>query len=356
MEGNETMSASHILRLIHNKNKHYCGGRELDRFRGIPSDTDDSRPEAWVGSVTRVLGEDGEAGLARAHAPGGGTPLVRDLIASDPEGYLGARHIARWGNEPALLVKLLDAGAPLTLQCHPTRELARALFASEYGKEESWYVLSVRLDAPEPPHIVLGFREDVSREAFAACYRRGDIAGLLAMCHTIPVSSGEMYIVPPGVPHAIGGGCLLVETQEPCDITVFAVRERNADPEAALRCFDYTGRTAADNAARFRVPPRTLRREPGGGETLLLGPGHTDRFSVTRLAVSGTLPHRATGALGIAIVTGGTGSVRWDRGCLSLRRGDELLIPARVHEAEWVSDGMEVVLCHPPSAVHTFIA
>ena len=46
--------------------------------------------------------------------------VLPDLVAADPDGWLGPDHVARWGASPALLVKLLDAGQRLPVHAHPT--------------------------------------------------------------------------------------------------------------------------------------------------------------------------------------------------------------------------------------------
>lgn len=51
---------------------------------------------------------------------------------------------------------------------------------------------------------------------------RGDVDALHALCHKVPVSVGDVFNIGPGLVHAVGPGCFLVEVQEPSDITVGA--------------------------------------------------------------------------------------------------------------------------------------
>ncbi|WAP53423.1 mannose-6-phosphate isomerase, class I [Arthrobacter sp. ATA002] len=53
------------------------------------------------------------------------------LIAADPEQMLGRETAVAYGNSLPFLAKVLAAGAPLSLQVHPTREQAAAGFAAE---------------------------------------------------------------------------------------------------------------------------------------------------------------------------------------------------------------------------------
>ena len=77
-------------------------------------------PEDWVGSTTTSFGHDTRG--SRRCADG---RILRDVIDADPVGYLGPEHVARFGSNPGLLVKLLDAGERLAVHFHPGREFAR---------------------------------------------------------------------------------------------------------------------------------------------------------------------------------------------------------------------------------------
>lgn len=67
----------------------------------------------------------------------GGMATVEDgrslasVIAEDPEGALGSSSISRFGTELPMLLKVLAIRTPLSIQCHPTREIAREGYAKE---------------------------------------------------------------------------------------------------------------------------------------------------------------------------------------------------------------------------------
>ena len=63
-------------------------------------------------------------------------------IAADPEHWLGAATAARFGPRLPFLVKILAAGAPLSLQAHPSATQAAEGFARENDR-------GIPLDAPE---------------------------------------------------------------------------------------------------------------------------------------------------------------------------------------------------------------
>ncbi|MFD9413015.1 mannose-6-phosphate isomerase, class I [Streptomyces sp. NPDC059989] len=107
--------------------------------------TNTIRPYAW-GSTTDIptllgvepTGEPQAEMWMGAHpgAPsridrGYGETALSDVIAANPDGELGAATVAKFGPRLPFLLKLLAAGAPLSLQVHPDRAQAEAGFADE---------------------------------------------------------------------------------------------------------------------------------------------------------------------------------------------------------------------------------
>ncbi|MGZ4389619.1 MAG: mannose-6-phosphate isomerase, partial [Gaiellaceae bacterium] len=123
----------------------YRGGAEIARFRGTTF-VDDHVPEDWVGSTTSILGE-APSGLSVL--PDG--RLLRDAVAAEPEAFLGPDHVAAFGADPTVLVKLLDAGERLPVHCHPDGAFAREHLAARNGKNEAWLILASGI-------LHLGFR------------------------------------------------------------------------------------------------------------------------------------------------------------------------------------------------------
>ena len=348
------------IALIPNKTwRGYAGGRELDRFRGIWPGADDNCPEAWVGSVTpvgRPLPDKPNLGLAEARFDGK-VVLVRDLMAQHADDLLGPEHLAAYGPHPQILVKLLDAEKQLGLQCHPTRAFSKANYGLDYGKTESWYVVALREDCPERPYVLLGFRDGITREDFARGYYAGDVHAMEACLHKFYVQPGEMYFVDGGAPHAIGPGVLVVEVQEPSDITIGWRRQPCDDPaeqqrrdDLLLDTYVYDGGTEEEILRRWRIEPQELARTEGGSEVLLLGRNETPYFAITRVNVTGTFTPADTGRVRIAIVTKGKGLLRVGGEAFPMARGDEWLLPATCGPIAYeATEGeLEVVLSHPP--------
>lgn len=348
-------------RLVQNKIVRYPGGREIDRFRGITPPQDDRRPEAWIGSDTRTVNAeqtgDPNDGCSLCVLPDGRECYLFEAIAENPLEALGERHIAENGERVGLLVKLLDAQLQLGLQTHPTRPYAKEKFGSDYGKEESWYVIGLRDDTEEPPYVLIGFREDATREQFEAGYDADDIHAMEACCHKVPVQVGDLFFIAAGVPHAIGPGCFVVEVQEPSDITVGATKSRvplsaeDAEEykQRLLGCYIYNGSDYEENLRRYKIPLRTLREGDWGRESLLIGSEQTSYFSFTQLDAKGEVSLLHTGFPQTVIVLEGTGVLETDGVRTELKKADELFFPAELGATKLIpgTEGISMVLCNP---------
>jgi mannose-6-phosphate isomerase len=193
----------------------YRGGALLGALRGEERE-DGFFPEDWVGSITPAHNpgrDDPDEGLSRL-ADG---RLLRDVVAADPVGWLGAEHAARFGASTGLLVKLLDAAERLPVHAHPDRAFARSRLDSPFGKTEAWFVLRTRREAAE---VWVGLRESVERERYLAWIESQDVDSLLGSLNRLAVRAGDVVYVPAGVPHALGEGVLIAEVQEPTDFSL----------------------------------------------------------------------------------------------------------------------------------------
>ncbi len=99
----------------------------------------------------------------------------------------------------------------------------------------------------------VGFREDVSAETLAGWVREQDRPAMLDALNSFTVRAGDAIFVPAGVPHVIGEGVLVVEVQEPSDLSMLlewrGFGTEDADEatlglgwEAVLSCVELAGR------------------------------------------------------------------------------------------------------------------
>ena len=294
-----------IAKLLPNRvRRTYLGGSRIDAFTGTGADVSDGvpRPEDWMASTTTAfngtLEIEGE-GLGRLEDG----RLVKVVVGTLP-----------------ILVKLLDSDERLVIQAHPTVPCAKRLFNSPVGKTECWYFLPGT--APDAC-VYLGFKPGITRAAWEKAFERQQ--GLLEMLHRIPVAAGDFVFVDGGMPHAIGGGCFMIELQEPSDLMVVAERFTPSGrriPDAKMHggvgwekmfdVYEYGGPTFEEVCATY------VKRAAGG--LRILGPELTDKFEMWRVTGGGSVTLLRGRA--VAVVTDGAGEVNG----LAVIRGDRLLI------------------------------
>jgi len=152
-----------------------------------------------------------------------GNGSLRDWLRANP--IAGGNAVTADGDLP-VLVKLIDARKPLSVQVHP--DDAYAARVGQRGKTELWYILEAAPDA----YLYLGVSRPVSREEFEERIRSNTVEEVLKK---VSVKAGESYFIPAGMLHAIGSGCLIYEVQQSSNLT--------------YRVYDY-GRTGADGKPR----------------------------------------------------------------------------------------------------------
>ncbi len=311
----------------------YAGGRRIAELRGIEI-ADDHMPEEWVGAVNTMFGER-ERGLSRLE---NGTYL-RDAIARDPEAFLGAEHVARWGSDTGLLVKLLDAGQRLPVHFHPGRAFAAQALGLDHGKTEAWIIV----EAEPGARVHAGFAEDVGLDTLRGWMRDQDSAAMLAAMRELPVRAGDAIFVPAGTPHAIGDGVLLVELQEPTDLSITLEWEG----------FELSSEDVHLGLGWDRVLP-ALDRTAWGDERLaaltagragpeLLGAAADPYFRAERLEGAAALDAGFSVLVGLA----GEGTLTTaGGGAQPLARGSALLVPHAAGDGALDGD-MTVLRCRP---------
>ena len=188
----------------------YRGAGRIADFRH-DSSIDPAQAEDWIASTTSRFGSDSGRGLSRL----GGESLV-DVLARDPQSWLGPAHVARYGPIGSTLVKLLDAGSRLPVHVHPDRSFARQHLQSQFGKSEAWLVLQ----AEEGARAHLGFSRDVGIGELTGWVEHQDRGALLAACNEVPLRTGDVIFCPGGIAHSIGAGVLILEVQEMTDFSI----------------------------------------------------------------------------------------------------------------------------------------
>jgi len=138
-----------------------------------------------------------------------GVPGNESVVAEGPEA--GKKITDIWPGQFPLLIKFIDAHKDLSIQVHPNDELAAARHNCK-GKTEMWYVIGAR----EGAHLLSGLKEQIDAEKYVELVEQDKITDVLA---DYPVKEGDVFFLPAGRIHAIGGGCYIAEIQQTSDIT-----------------------------------------------------------------------------------------------------------------------------------------
>lgn len=319
----------------------YLGGKLFSSFFGDNSE-DCFFPEEWVCSSTKALNlgsTDPYEGISVTEEG----ECFTDLLERYPKELLGDRE------ELGVLVKLLDSAIRLPVQTHPDKEFSKIHFNSNHGKAESWVILETRPDAC----IYFGFKKPMTQEEFDAALEGGDEA-LIEVLNRIDVKVGDVFFIPARAVHAIGPGCLLLETQEPTDFTIqpevacgdYILQEEEKylglERKVAMECFDLNF-TAKQAETYSRVSDASLPKEA------LITEEDTPCFSVNRYNLKASESEPLVSPA-IYVVTKGEGEIFGNGYRRTLKKGDYFFLPACAGGCYRLrtEDAMQTVQCLPP--------
>jgi mannose-6-phosphate isomerase len=159
----------------------------------------------------------GDEPIGEAWLTGEGCRVANGAFAGQTLADVTQKWGARmWGTAAAqerfpLLVKIIFPKDKLSVQVHPDDAQARE-YDLPCGKTECWYVLHTSPGA----HIGLGFKRGVSVAEVEQSIRETRMEQLLNWIDVVP---GDLYYVDAGTVHAIGPGCVMLETQQNSDTT-----------------------------------------------------------------------------------------------------------------------------------------
>ena len=284
-----------------------------------------------------------------AETPWGGT-MLRDLFMKDaPEGIVGesleisalpgheslvangahagkplSRMVALWGRdltgdesgEFPLLLKMLDTQSPLSVQVQP----------EDAGKTKAWVILNAEPDAK----VVYGL--DTRGEDLRAIVAEDRLADCL---HWESARAGDVFYIPAGIVHALGGGiqCYEIQRTGGAPWRFWDWNRVNAEGQSReLHTEEALGAVIADSRPEKQEGTTLLCK--GGSRTYYIADAC---FELCRLNVSGRMPleggrMRFITPLAPCALTWGDGET------LELAPFDSVLIPAAMADAAVVGD------------------
>ena len=249
--------------------------------------------------------------------------LPLNQLVSQLKGELvGEANYQRFGDEFPLLIKFIDARQDLSIQVHPTDEIAHRQ-GKRRGKTEMWYIM----DSEPGAKIYNGLKKPLTPEEYKRSVEDDTICDALAQYE---VQAGDCFFIPAGRIHAIGAGCFLAEIQQTSDVTyrIYDFKRRDKDgnfrqlhTEEAAESIDYT---VLDD---YRTHYRTAKNE---GVEMVSCPYFTT--SVYDLDEPMTIDYSELDSFVILIGLSGSATVTIDDDTeTTLRAGETLLLPANIN-------------------------
>ena len=281
------------------------GGNKLNEKYGKKGETNVA--ESW-----ELSGYPGKESVAVGGEYDGKT--ITEIIEAEGNGILGEK--ADGMDKFPLLIKLIDAAQPLSIQVHPNDEMSKKLGAFG-GKTEMWIICECEPDA----FLYFGFKDKLDGEKFKNAILDGTITEYL---NKVPVKKGDTFFIEAGTIHAIGAGITICEIQQTSDTT--------------YRLYDYKRKDKNGNERELHIEkgmiasdlePITHFYEEGvldGNELKLVCCPY---FNVSRIEVKGasdvTVGQDSFAAF---TVTEGVGEITSGNETVCVSKGDTVFAPA----------------------------
>lgn len=146
-----------------------------------------------------------------------------ELVGTFHGELVGEANYARFGNTFPLLIKFIDAQQDLSIQVHPSDDLAKKRHNS-MGKTEMWYVVDAEKDAK----LRSGFSEQITPKEYKERIHNSTITDVL---QEYPIHKGDVFFLPAGRIHSIGAGAFIAEIQQTSDVTyrIFDFNRKDAN-------------------------------------------------------------------------------------------------------------------------------
>ncbi len=297
------------------------GGRRLGELLGKPLPPEGNIGESWEVSphphhVSRVA----EGPLAGRTLNEVSREFPRELYGDPPPA------------DPTfpLLVKLLDCRDLLSIQVHPTDELARTLANERFGKTEAWVVLH----ADPGSRVYAGFKPGVTRADVEQHLAAGTLESGL---HSFTPKPGDCIFLPAGTVHAVGGGVVLAEVQQASDATFRLYDWNRVGPDGRPRQLHVREALVAIDWSAGPVDPVRPKSEPGApvgvrSERLVRCPS----FGLDRLTLEADYRPGIAGRPSLWITLSGAAELRTAGGyARTFRPGETVLVPAAAGDPLW---------------------
>lgn len=285
------------------------GGDRIGTYKGVELNKD-SVGESW--EISAIPGHE----TLVSEGPLKGLSLG-EIMNQYGERLIGKRLFSRGLREFPLLIKFIDARSDLSIQVHPGEGMARSRHNCS-GKSEMWYII----DSLPNSNIISGFSAPITPEEYSQKVADGRILESVAVHETNP---GDVFFIPSGRVHAIGGGNFLLEVQQSSDITyrIYDYGRRDKDGNTrplhsseAAEAIDYR---VYDN---YKIEPKEIKP----GVSMLV---QCPVFEVKLLIIEGQMEIEMTDDSFLTMTcVEGSANIISGTGNMELKCGHTVLVPA----------------------------
>ncbi len=224
-----------------------------------------------------------------------------------------------------LLLKFLFPEEKLSVQVHPDDEAAHNAGLPN-GKTECWYVVHAKPGA----QVALGLEAGVTRAQFQQAIQEKRAEDLL---NWINVFSGEMIYVAGGTVHTLGGGSIMVETQQQSD-TTYRLYDYGRPRELHLKEGLAVIKEKVPSGKALRPAPLRLNGSRNQRSPLIAAPNFVvEMFELKEPQDFETRDVSAKTSAQILVAIEGCGMIEADgREPVMLAKGDAVVVPAGLGE------------------------
>jgi mannose-6-phosphate isomerase len=260
---------------------------------------------------------------------------LKELINEYKGDFVGNAVYEKFGNEFPLLIKFIDAKTPLSIQVHPSDEIAKQRHNS-FGKNEMWYVMQ----ADENAELIVGFESKLNKSSYQEYLETDKV---LEVMHHETVQKGDTFYIPTGRVHAIGAGVLLAEIQQTSDITyriydydrvdIQTGKKRDLHNDLALDVIDFEVQDyyKTDYLKEFNTSNKLV---------------YSPYFKTNYLKVRGSLPkdYATIDSFVIYICVSGLIKIIENEATYTVKKGETILIPASINSIELIAEDESEIL------------
>lgn len=287
-----------------------------------------TQPRLWGSESWMLSGVSGYESVVEGGELNGKS--IAEIVKNYGAELLGEANSERFGDEFPLLIKFIDAKEDLSIQVHPDDELAGVRHNSK-GKNEMWYLV----DTTDEAKIRSGFSREVTPEEYVQSVADDTVTDILQEYNA---QKGDLFFLPAGRIHSIGGGCLIAEIQQTSDITYRIYDFNRRDKEGNLRelhtelavdAIDY--RTEADYRTEYD-------REAVDQEVKMIDCPYF-RTSILNLTKEYSVDYSDLDSFVIYVCVEGSSVVNGT----PLNYGETLLLPATTKEVKIETEGCKIL-------------